>query len=131
MTTKPIPNSPFTRPLSYFHEVYPDNETHFIRLYDKYYFPMEGIWLFGVAQFKEETPEQLKEMLGLPFVPLYICEVFVEAHQRVTTNIISKTDMPSKSGEFVCMVEDGLRFENERLLKPNISIRQQLGNEPT
>lgn len=124
------PISPFSKPLSYLDENFISNETSFIRLYDKYYFQKEGIWLFGIAQFKEETPEQLKDLLGLPFVPIYICDVIVKPSNRIITYTISDTDILPKKGQLVCQVEQGLRFENERLLKPNIPIQQQLGNQP-
>ncbi|MDX1921744.1 MAG: hypothetical protein SFW65_01260 [Alphaproteobacteria bacterium] len=123
------PQTPFTRPLEYCRELFIENETRFIRLYDKYYFQKEGIWLFGTAQFKEETPEQLRDLLGLPFVPIYICDVFVKP-SRILIYFISDANNPSKKGQLVSQAEQGLRFENERLLKPNTPIQQQLGNQP-
>lgn len=120
------PASPFLKTLNYFNENFIENETQFIRIYDKHHFQKEGIWMFGVAQFKQETPEQLVDILGLPFVPLYICDVFAKPHERIIMYIISNEGKASKEGKFVCQVEKGLRFVNERPLRPGIPIHQQL-----
>lgn len=116
------PHNPFTEKLNMLRKQLLKQECRFARLYDKKTFDMEGVWLFDPEQVSGKTPAQLKQFLGLPFVPTFICDAIAKPPSLMLAYVI-----PVTKGN-IYQVEGGLSFSGERpLLTAGCTPKPQTG----
>ena len=94
------------------------NEGHFVRVYDKINSKKQGSWLMLAEDIKGLTSMQIQNKYALPFEPIYICDVFVEPHQRLRVGYANRLYGFKGNGlQFDLMDQWIGRFGNERIIE--------------
>ena len=110
-------NPPY-KPETKVNEIVLQEDSTFVRVYDKDISSKKGGWVMRYEDIKGLTPQQIRDKYALPALPKYICDVELEAGTHLREGVTNPIEGWGKGGgtEFDLMGQYIGKFKNERVL---------------
>jgi hypothetical protein len=110
--------SPPYKPETKVNEIVLQEDTNFVRVYDKKGSGKKGSWIMRYEDIKGLTPQQIKDKYALPNLPKYICDVELKAGTNLREGVANPIEGWGNGGgtQFDLKNQRIGIFKNERVL---------------